>query len=97
LTPPDGRIVAVDFGHRQVRVAVAETLSCAILAERHSDLDVACQGPEALELAARLIDQVLADAGDSNREGLFRVATLSRDAGRITDTLTGGRAHDYQR
>src|SRR5215212_9936482 len=30
LTPPDGRIVAVDFGQRQVRVAVAETLSCAI-------------------------------------------------------------------
>ena len=57
-----GAALAVDFGHRHVRVAVAD-LSSTILAERHRQLDVDASAPAALDAAAALATQVLEDAG----------------------------------
>ena len=55
-------MLGVDFGHRHVRVAVAD-LSSTVLAERAIDLDVDHDAPTALATAVDLVDEVLDDAG----------------------------------
>lgn len=57
-----GAAVGVDFGHGHVRVAVAD-LSSAVLAERTLELDVDHEATRALDAAAELVSQVLAEAG----------------------------------
>ena len=62
-----GLVLGIDFGHDTVRVAIAD-LSRTILAERCSDLDVDNSATRALDLAVKLADEVVADAGvDSER------------------------------
>jgi predicted NBD/HSP70 family sugar kinase len=57
-----GAAVGIDFGHRHVRVAVAD-LSSTILAERAEPLDTDHAAQEGLDVAIELIDEALAEAG----------------------------------
>ncbi|HEX8123044.1 MAG TPA: ROK family transcriptional regulator [Solirubrobacteraceae bacterium] len=56
-----GAIVGIDFGHADVRVAVAD-LSRTILAERQRDMDVDHAGLSALDAAAELVLEALDEA-----------------------------------
>jgi DNA-binding transcriptional ArsR family regulator len=56
-----GAVVGIDFGHDDVRVAVA-ALSRTVLAERVADIDVDHSGIQALDLAARLVEEALEEA-----------------------------------
>jgi predicted NBD/HSP70 family sugar kinase len=62
LDPSAGVVVGVDFGHRHVRVAVAD-LSSTVLAERAVPLDVDHAAATALAAAVELVGAVLAEAG----------------------------------
>jgi predicted NBD/HSP70 family sugar kinase len=57
-----GAALGLDFGHRHVRVAVAD-LSSTVLAERFVELDVDGAPEEALDTAAEQAAGVLVDAG----------------------------------
>ena len=57
-----GAAVGIDFGHRHLRVAVAD-LSSHVLAERWLELDVDHEADDALAAAVDLVEGVLADAG----------------------------------
>ena len=62
LAPKAGAVLGVDFGHRHLRVAVAD-LSSTVLAERRVDVDVDTAAELALDLAARMVAEVLEEAG----------------------------------
>jgi len=62
LSPSLGAVAGVDFGHSHVRVAVAD-LAHTILAERERRLRVDLDARAALDLAARLVDEALVEAG----------------------------------
>lgn len=62
LDPAAGGALGIDFGHRHLRVAVAD-LSRTVLAERSMALDVDAAAQESLDAAAALADEVLAEAG----------------------------------
>lgn len=57
-----GALVGIDFGHRHLRVAVAD-LAYEVLAERHVALEIDHAGFEGLDAAATLVGELLADAG----------------------------------
>lgn len=57
-----GALLGLDFGHRHLRVAVAD-LSYVVLAETTVELDVDAAGRDGLELAARLVGELLEEAG----------------------------------
>jgi predicted NBD/HSP70 family sugar kinase len=54
-------VVGIDFGHSHVGVAVAD-IGHNVLAERRCDLDVSHHAERALDTAARMVDEVLAEA-----------------------------------
>src|ERR1700730_17039965 len=62
LSPSAGAAIGIDFGHRHLRVAVAD-LSSTILAETSRELDVNHAATEGLELAAALVTELLEEAG----------------------------------
>jgi predicted NBD/HSP70 family sugar kinase len=62
LDPSAGAALGVDFGHRHVRVAVAD-LSSTVLEERRVALDVDGSAGAALDVAAALALELLARAG----------------------------------
>jgi predicted NBD/HSP70 family sugar kinase len=55
-------VVGIDFGHSHVQVAVAD-IAHNVLAERRCDLDVNHRAREALDTSARMVGEVLAEAG----------------------------------
>ena len=55
-------VVGIDFGHSHVQVAVAD-IAHNVLAERRADLDVNHHAREALDTSARMVGEVLAEAG----------------------------------
>jgi predicted NBD/HSP70 family sugar kinase len=57
-----GAAVGVDFGHRHLRVAVAD-LSADVRAERRVELDVDHDAGAGLDAAAALVDELLDEAG----------------------------------
>lgn len=67
LDTPAGVAVGVDFGHDQVRVAVAN-LSSTVLAERFIALDVDHHADVALTAAANAIDDLLDETGFTRRD-----------------------------
>lgn len=67
-----GTALAIDFGHTHLRVALAD-LSADILGERQIQIDVDGSASEALDAAARLSLEVLADVG-LGTESLIGVA-----------------------
>src|SRR5437870_3266452 len=62
LNASAGAAVGVDFDHRHVRVALAD-LSSTVLAERVVDLDVDHDATSALDAAAEMLEEALAEAG----------------------------------
>src|SRR3954454_23418693 len=62
LAPPARAVGGVDFGHRHVRVAVAD-LSSTVLAERRVDMDVDAAASTALDAASGMVTDVLREAG----------------------------------
>src|SRR5919202_4218993 len=84
LEPSAGIALGVDFGHTHLRVAVAD-LSSRIMAERHQELDVDRAATEALDRAAELICEVIAEAG-ADRE---RVVAVGMGLPGPIDTVTG--------
>ena len=61
-----GVALGLDFGKRHLRVAVAD-LAHEVLAERHEQLDADLPAAEAIALAARLVGEVLDEAGAAQR------------------------------
>jgi predicted NBD/HSP70 family sugar kinase len=61
LDPSAGGALGIDFGHRHLRVAVAD-LSRAVLAERATTLDVDAAAESSLDAAVRMVEEVLAEA-----------------------------------
>ncbi|MEN3279770.1 MAG: hypothetical protein V7607_910 [Solirubrobacteraceae bacterium] len=57
-----GAVVGLDFGHDSLRVAVAD-LSYAILAETYVDIEVDTAAQDALDTAARLVSELIEEAG----------------------------------
>jgi predicted NBD/HSP70 family sugar kinase len=57
-----GAVVGLDFGHDSLRVAVAD-LSYAILAETYAELEVDTAAQDALDTAARLVGELIEEAG----------------------------------
>jgi predicted NBD/HSP70 family sugar kinase len=62
LDPSAGAVLGVDFGHRHLRVALAD-LSSRVLAERRVELDVDRAATSALDGAADLAATVVEEAG----------------------------------
>ena len=62
LTGSAGLALGIDFGHRHLRVAVAD-LSHTVLAETWREMDVDHSAEEGLETAVEFVDHVLEDAG----------------------------------
>ena len=62
LAPKAGAVLGVDFGHRHLRVAVAD-LSSTVLAEQRADVDVDTAAELALDLSSRMVAEVLEEAG----------------------------------
>jgi predicted NBD/HSP70 family sugar kinase len=61
LAPSAGAALGVDFGHRHLRVAVAD-LSSTVLAERRADIEVDAAADLALDMAAEMAEDVLREA-----------------------------------
>jgi predicted NBD/HSP70 family sugar kinase len=61
LAPSAGAAVGIDFGHRLIRVAVAD-LASNVLAEQTIELDVDSAGGAAMEAATELTEVVLTEA-----------------------------------
>ena len=57
-----GAVVGLDFGHDSLRVAIAD-LSYAILAETYAELEVDTAAQDALDTAARLVGELIEEAG----------------------------------
>src|SRR6266446_1624060 len=55
-------VLGIDFGHSHVQVAVAD-LAHNVLAERRTELDVDHEAANALDASARMIEEVLVEAG----------------------------------
>src|SRR4051795_12779147 len=95
-----GALVGLDFGHRHVRVAVAD-LSYTVVAERTAAIDVDDAGHDALDLAAGLGDQLLDEAGARRgprpavpagaRGAAGPAGAPARCAGRVPPAPTGRR------
>ncbi|MBJ7331572.1 MAG: ROK family transcriptional regulator [Solirubrobacteraceae bacterium] len=62
LDPRAGTVLGIDFGHRHIRVAVAD-LSSRVLAEHHEEFDVDGSAGKALDRAAQMAGEVLGEAG----------------------------------
>jgi predicted NBD/HSP70 family sugar kinase len=62
LEPSAATVLGVDFGHRHVRVAIAD-LSATVLIERRLDLDVDAGSAAALDTTAELAAALLSEAG----------------------------------
>jgi predicted NBD/HSP70 family sugar kinase len=69
LNPSAGLAVGIDFGHRHLRVAVAD-LSHTVLAERWCEMDVDHSADQGLARAAEFVDQVLTEAGAEHDRAL---------------------------
>jgi len=76
LDPSAGAVVGIDFGHDEVRVAVAD-LAYTVLSETSCALDVDHRADDALSAAATMVEQVLDDAGLERRRVLGVGAALS--------------------
>jgi predicted NBD/HSP70 family sugar kinase len=85
-----GSALGVDFGHRHVRVAVAD-LSSTVLAERFVELDVDGAPEAALDAAAELAEDVLVDAGVERSRvigaGMALSAPIDRHKGVVGSTV----------
>src|SRR3954447_21090655 len=94
LTAAQGVVLGVDLDHSHVRVALADTTG-AVLAERQEQVDVDHSAELALDRAAQLVQDVLADGGRTPADVLSVVmgvpGPLDRAAGRLlSDAILPG-------
>jgi predicted NBD/HSP70 family sugar kinase len=86
LDPAAAAVLGVDFGHRHVRVAVAD-LAGRVLAERRLDLDVHAGVDAALDTAVALASELLGQAGVDRRRilgaGMGVPAPIDSTTGRV--------------
>jgi predicted NBD/HSP70 family sugar kinase len=86
LNPLAGAVVGADFGHRHLRVAVADLAAC-IVAEDAIELDVDADPAAALDAAACLVQQLLAQAQVSDDRvlgiGMGLPAPIDRSSGTV--------------
>ena len=84
-----GVALGLDFGKRHLRVAVAD-LAHVVLAERHAQLDADLPAAEAIELAGRLVGEVLDEAGARSEEiagvGMGLPGPVHRPSGELGDS-----------
>ena len=84
-----GLAVAVDFGHRHLRVAVSD-LSHTVLAETWRELDVDHAADDGLTAAAEDVEAVLAEAGVDRSRVIGAVmglpAPITRTSGTVQDS-----------
>src|SRR6202162_4866451 len=78
-------VVGIDFGHSHVQVAVAD-IAHNVLAERRIDLDVNHQALVALDTAAAMVGQVLAEAGVERKSVLGAGIGIPRPVDRARGT-----------
>jgi predicted NBD/HSP70 family sugar kinase len=76
LDPSAGAVVGIDFGHDEVRVAVAD-LAYTLLSEASCALDVDHRADDALSTACAMVERVLDDAGVERRRVLGAGVALS--------------------
>jgi predicted NBD/HSP70 family sugar kinase len=81
-----GVAIAVDFGHRRLRVAAFD-LAHTALAERTTEVDIDRPADDAMDAAVRLVDEVLAEAGVERDQvigvGMGLPGPISRDTGTL--------------
>jgi predicted NBD/HSP70 family sugar kinase len=85
-----GAAVGIDFGHRHLRVAVAD-LSSQLLAERFAELDVDEHADDAMDAAVELVTGALADARVERRHvvgaGLGLPGPIDARSGRVGSSV----------
>ncbi|MDX6588611.1 MAG: hypothetical protein QOI31_3084 [Solirubrobacterales bacterium] len=81
-----GLALAIDFGHRHLRVAVSD-LSHTVLAERWRELDVDQSASEGLAEAGKFVDEVLAEAEVERSRVIGAVMGLPAPINRVTGTV----------
>jgi predicted NBD/HSP70 family sugar kinase len=90
LAPSAGAALGVDFGHRHLRVAIAD-LSSTVLAERRIDVDVDAAAATALDAAAELVEEVLREAGVSRAQvvgaGMGLPGPIDRRTGEVGSSV----------
>ena len=86
LDPAAGLALAIDFGHRHLRVAVSD-LSHTVLAERWRELDVDQSASEGLSEAANFVDEVLDEAGVERGRVIGAVMGIPAPIKRLTGTV----------
>jgi len=86
LDPSAGLALAIDFGHRHLRVAVSD-LSHTVLAERWRDLDVDASAREGLAEASNFVDEVLTEADVDRGQVIGAVMGLPAPINRLTGTV----------
>jgi len=89
LNASAGVAVGIDFGHRHLRVAVAD-MSSTVLAERRVELDIDQAAGFALNKTVELVDQALKDAGRERSQvigaGLGVPGPIDRRTGTVGST-----------
>jgi predicted NBD/HSP70 family sugar kinase len=89
LDPGAGMVAGVDFGHGHGRVALAD-LTGTVLAEQRAVLDVDASSERALDTAAALLHELLAEAGAPVERvvgvGLGVPAPVDRSTGAVRST-----------
>lgn len=86
LDPAAGLALAIDFGHRHLRVAVSD-LAHTVLAETWRELDVDHSSAEGLAAAAEFVDQVLREARVDRARVIGAVMGLPAPINRVTGTV----------
>ncbi len=81
-----GLALAIDFGHRHLRVAVSD-LSHTVLAEAWRELDVDHSATEGLDAAAEFVDKVLDEAKANRGRVIGAVMGLPAPINRATGTV----------
>jgi predicted NBD/HSP70 family sugar kinase len=93
LNPAAGAAVGVAYGHRHVRVAVAD-LSSTVLGERELRLDVDRDARAALDAAASLLDEVLDEVGVERHQlvgaGMGVPGPIDRRTGTVGSVILPG-------
>jgi predicted NBD/HSP70 family sugar kinase len=89
LSRTAGVAVGIDFDHSHVRVAIAD-LAHNVLAEASEPLDVDHEADEGIELAGKLVRELLEDVGAGRERvtgvGMGLPGPLRRDTGEIGDS-----------
>ena len=81
-----GLALAIDFGHRHLRVAVSD-LSHTVLAEAWRELDVDHSATDGLDAAAEFVDKVLAEAKADRGRVIGAVMGLPAPINRATGSV----------